>query len=113
VKYDEAYEVVDERRGVQKLSPCGAVRPIPGGLFVTGLDGRGVEVLLPDDEEGFSEDPERGTITMMTPTGRITLVELRDANFYDNVAPFIEDTLPEFASAAARARYLHGLIQES
>ena len=113
MKYDEAYEIVDERRGVAKLHPCGTIRPVPGGVFITGLDRRGVHVELPDDALGFAEDPDLGTVSVMTPDGRITLVELHGGNFDDTVAPFIEGPLPEFASDRERNRYLYGLIEES
>ena len=116
MKYGRAYEIVDGRRGVQKLHPCGMIRPVPGGVLIMGLDRRGLIVELPDDEDEslpYAEDPDRGTIEVMTPEGRITLVELRDSNFDDTVAPFIQDELPEFRSADERARYLYRLIEES
>ena len=87
MKYNRAYEIVDERRGVH--------------------------VDLPDDSLGFAEDPDQGTVSVMTPDGRITLVELRASNFDDTVAPFIEGPVPEFSSDDERARYLYGLIEES
>lgn len=111
MKTDIAYEVVDMRE--VPIGRFGVIHPVPGGLKV--FTERGYASFLEwddEDDEAFIDDEERGTISVVTTTGRVEFIALGLDN-WEELKPFWNGMVPDFETDEEVNRYFYERLKAS
>lgn len=111
MRTDVAYEVVDMRE--PPIGRFGIIHTVPGGLKV--FTERGYADFLEwndEDDDAFIDDEARGTISVMTATGRIEFVRLGLDN-WEELEPFWSGATPDFKTDDEVNRYVYERLMVS